>query len=583
MISNLRLTWNLLSTQQRKQAGWLFVLMAGGMVLEMAGIALILPFFGLLETESIPFGLDTEANGNRAIIALSLLLGFYTFKSGYLAFFNRRRAQYVFQLQADLSDWILGRFLKQSIEFHFQNHSTELSRQALHDTSQFARGTVMSTLTIAAEGLVFLGILGFLFVFQPIYTLCIVGSVSITAAIFYKFWRKRLYQWGLDRQTSESEAHRCMHEAITAIREVKVSQSETVFIDRFSAPNHRFASIASNQSTLEALPRIGLELVTVIGISIVAGVLMLKGTTLNSLVPNIAVFAIATSRMLPSVSRIINHVSYLRFSAHIVKSLSATIHGLSPDGCKSSNERTSRLVTASWKIIEVQNLSYTYPERSEPAIKDISLSIRRGERIAIVGPTGSGKSTLIDILLGLLAPSQGQATVDNIPLSEVTEDWHRIIGYVPQHPVLLDDTLAQNIAFGVPPSEIDNEAMTEAVSAARLSDFVATLKHGLETKIGERGNRLSGGQCQRVAIARALYKRPQLIILDEATSGLDDETEKAVLEAIANFRTSPTVIMVAHRNSSTTFCDRVWNISQAHPTADGLFGIRQQPREDASR
>jgi ABC-type bacteriocin/lantibiotic exporter with double-glycine peptidase domain len=550
MILNLRLIWTLLSSQQRKRAGWLFVLMVGGMVLEMIGIALVIPFFGLWGAESLPFGLNSKEPGTVAIIALSLLLGFYTCKSGYLAFFNWSRAQYVFQLQADLSDWILSQFLK----------------QALHDTSQFARGAVMSTLTIAAEGLVSLGIFCFLFAYQPLYTLCIVGTFSLTAALFYTFWRERLYQWGRDRQTSEGEAHRFMHEAVTAIREVKVSHSEPAFIQRYSVPSHRFASIASKQTTLEALPRIGLELLTVIGMTVLAGGLMLQETPLSSLVPTIALFAVATSRMLPSVSRILNHLGYLRFSAPIVKSLASTISELSQSGRSSNHELPSQPIAESWKHIEIKNLSYTYPERSKPALKGISQRIARGERIAIVGPTGSGKSTIIDILLGLLAPSLGQAMVDNIPLSEASNDWHRIIGYVPQHPVLLDDTLTRNIAFGIPPNEIDLQALGEAIAAAQLSSLVATLEHGLETKIGERGNRLSGGQCQRVAIARALYKRPQVIILDEATNGLDDKTETAILDAIANFHTKPTVIMVAHRQSSAAFCDRIWDVGQAQST-----------------
>ncbi|MDA7679305.1 ABC transporter ATP-binding protein/permease [Akkermansiaceae bacterium] len=511
MTSNLRLIWTLLSPQQRKRAGWLFVLMVGGMVLEMIGIALIIPFFAVLGADDLPFGLSFQDPTAVALIALSLLLGFYIFKSAYLAFFNWSRAQYVFQLQADLSDWILGQFLKQPIEFHFQNHSTELGRQALHDTSQFARGAVMSTMTIAAEGLVFIGIFGFLFAYQPIYTITIVGSFSLTAAGFYAVWRQRLYRWGRERQTSEGEAHRCMHESITAIREVKVSHNETAFIQRYSDPSHQFATIASKQSTLEALPRIGLELLTVIGISILAGGLMLQGTALNSLVPTIALFAVATSRMLPSVSRILNHLSYLRFSAPIVKSISGTISELSQYETATSQDQPSQQIADNWNSITVEGLSYTYPSRSEPALKDTSLRITRGERIAIVGPTGSGKSTLIDILLGLLEPSQGQATVDTVPLIQAGENWHRIIGYVPQHPVLLDDTLARNIAFGIPTNEIDSQALEEAIATAQLSRLVATLELGLETRIGERGNRLSGGQCQRVAIARALYKKPQVI------------------------------------------------------------------------
>lgn len=565
MAATLRLIWNLLSPRQRRSKLPLFALMVGSMLFEMLGIALIIPVFAALNSDlarswNFPPQFTELEPMQRVLVAILVLLGTYTIKSLYLTLSHWRQVSYIFQLQADLSDWILGQFLHQPIEFHFQNHSMELSKQALHDTSQFARGAVMSCLAIASESFVTIGICSFLLFIKPVTTLCILAIFGAGAGIFHRVWRNRLYLWGQQRQIKESQAHRYMHEALTAIREIKVSGSELNFVKRYSIPSHSFAKIASNQSALQALPSIGLELLTVIGISILSAGLLLIKTPLSSIVPVIAVFALASSRLLPSISRILNHLNYLRFSTPIVESLSKAINNLEKTKKIELENVSNKNVLISWSCIELRNVSYTYPDREKPVLQNLNLNIEHGERLGIIGPTGAGKSTLIDILLGLLKPSSGTASVDSLDLADNSRIWHQLIGYVPQHPTLIDDSLLRNIAFGIPDDEIDNQALKEAIEVAQLVPVIEQLEQGLETIIGERGSRLSGGQCQRIAVARALYRKPQILILDEVSNGLDDLTEKALLNAISTLAHCPTIIMVSHRKSSLGICNRIHNI-----------------------
>ena len=214
----------------------------------------------------------------------------------------------------------------------------------------------------------------------------------------------------------------------------------------------------------------------------------------------------------------------------------------------------------SWSCIELRNVSYTYPDREKSVLQNLNLTIERGDRLGIVGPTGVGKSTLIDILLGLLKPTSGTASVDSLDLSDNSHIWHQLIGYVPQHPTLIDESLLHNIAFGIPDSDIDAQALKEAIEVAQLGPVLDQLEQGLETIIGERGSRLSGGQRQRIAIARALYRKPQILILDEVSNGLDDLTEKALLNAISTLAYCPTIVLVSHRQSSLGICNRIHNI-----------------------
>lgn len=578
LLEAIRSIWKLLSPKQRRTTVLLFALMLGGMAFETVGIALIIPLFGLIGANpsglavwvslKAKFGLEQQ---QLVLLAVLTFVLFYFVKAVFLGILSWRQARFVYKLHAELSDAILGLFVAQPMEFHFQRHSTELGRQALQDTSQFSRGAVMSCLAMATESCVLVGLCGLLLLVEPWTTLSIVFLLSFSAAIFHNYWRHTLFQWGVQRQAYEGKVHQRLHESLTAIKEIKLSGQEKEFLRRYREPSTGFATIASNQVALESIPRLGLELLTVSSISILAAGLALRGTEFDTILPTLAVFAAAASRLLPSVGRLLNHVNYLRFSMPVIRSISSEFERLRNFDAATGSSNALAANVGPWETIEIRNICYTYPNRQEAAIAGLNLTIQRGERLGIVGPTGAGKSTLIDILLGLLKPSAGEIRAGKFDIVQNPRAWHRIIGYVPQETTLLDDTLRRNIAFGMPDDKIDERALLAAIETAQLTEFVSELEQGLETTIGERGNRLSGGQRQRIAIARALYKKPEILILDEASNGLDDATESALLKAITKLPHNPTIVMVAHRASTKAFCTRLCHVTDLQTQAAGLI------------
>jgi ABC-type multidrug transport system fused ATPase/permease subunit len=561
------LVWEILSHPQRREAVNLLAMMTLGMLLEATGIAMVLPVLGLMggegaigfqAIESLRLALGLELQ-QVAILAVASLLAFHLAKAAFLAFLGWRQARLVFRLQAELSDWMLARYLRQPLEFHFERNSSLLARQALHDTVQFARGAVMSCLTLCAEGCVIVGLSTLLFVIQPATTLGLVIVLGLCAAAFHRIWRHRILRWGQERQTHEGSVIQRLHESLGAVREIKIRGCEAEFLRRYSEPNHGFASVASNQAALEAWPRLGLELLTVSGIAILAIVLLVQGQSAGALVPILGVFAAATSRLLPSIARLLNHLNYLHFSSPVVLSLHQEIAELKAQALPNSPDSS---LPQNWQTIELAAIEYTYPSRSEPALRDLNLSIARNEVLGLIGPSGAGKSTFVDILAGLLPPRSGSIRLDGVDIRRNLRAWQDQIGYAPQNTCLVDDTLRRNIAFGVPDSQIDDQALRRAIAAAQLETVVAELPSGIETPLGERGLRLSGGQRQRVGIARALYHNPQLLILDEATSALDEATEIAVLDSIRCLSPRKTIVIVAHRASTVRGCHRVLQLDE---------------------
>jgi ABC-type multidrug transport system fused ATPase/permease subunit len=562
-----RLVWQILSRPQRREAAILLTMMVMGMLLEATGIALVIPLLGLmggenamgfhfLESLRASLGLDFQT---LAILAIAALLAFHLLKAAFLAFLGWRQARFVYQLQADLSDWMLASFLRQPMEFHFERNSALLARQALHDTSQFARGAVMSCLTLCAEGCVIAGLSCLLFIIQPATTLALVLVLGVCAAVFHRVWRHRILLWGQERHAHEGALVQRLHESLGAIKEIKIRGCEAEILRRYSLPSHGFACVASNQAALEAWPRLGLELLTVSGIAALAIVLLLQGQSAGALVPLLGVFAAAASRLLPSTARLLNHLNYLRYSQPVVLSLHREIKELKVLAYQHSPR--SALPT-NWQSIELSNIAYVYPGRREPALAGLSLSIAQGEVLGLVGPSGSGKSTFVDVLAGLLSPSSGSVLLDAVDIRCNLCAWQEQIGYAPQNACLVDDTLRRNIAFGVPDRQIDESALQRAIATAQLQSVLAELPAGLNTPLGERGERLSGGERQRVGIARALYHNPQLLILDEATSALDEPTEIAVLDSIRCLSPRKTIVIVAHRASTVRGCHRVLQLDE---------------------
>ena len=316
---------------------------------------------------------------------------------------------------------------------------------------------------------------------------------------------------------------------------------------------------------VQAFPRLFLEVTAISGLSVLIFVMFLTGSEVGEVAPTVGLFAATAFRVLPSINKIVNAKQLLKVDRTTFK----TIHD--DLGLMISDRTQSVIKPSEFTSVIVKDLAFHYAGNANNVLLNVNVAVNRGEAVGFVGQSGSGKSTLIDIMLGLLEPQSGSVLINGQEISQVKSAWQQQIGYIPQTIFLMDDSLRRNIAIGIADSEIDEVAIHDALKSAQLEDFVASLPEGLNTVVGERGVRLSGGQRQRIGIARALYHRPSVLVLDEATSSLDTETEKGVMQAVQALQGDKTVIIVAHRLSTVEYCDRLYRLDAGRIVDEGTF------------
>ena len=370
------------------------------------------------------------------------------------------------------------------------------------------------------------------------------------------------------RLTNNQLRFTAISEAFGAAKEVKVGGLEQSYLKRYSEPAKNFALAQASSTTIAQLPRFFLEAIGFGGIIMIILYLMRNTGNFNSILPIISLYVFAGYRLLPSLQQIYVSFSQFTFVGPALNKLHDDIKNL-----KHVNNNQDKSILSLNKEITLKNIHYNYPNSSRTTLKDISINIPSKSTVGIVGATGSGKTTMVDIILGLLEPKKGTIEVDGKIITEKnSRSWQKIIGYVPQHIFLSDDTIASNIAFGVDRESINQEAVARAAKIANLNDFVLEeLPKKYQTTIGERGVRLSGGQRQRIGIARALYHNPQLLILDEATSALDNQTEQAVMDAVNNLGKDITIILIAHRLNTVKNCDIIFKLEKGKLVDRGSF------------
>jgi ATP-binding cassette, subfamily B, bacterial PglK len=341
------------------------------------------------------------------------------------------------------------------------------------------------------------------------------------------------------------------------------------FVVKFQKSMKLLSKTEIFRETISQSVRPIMESIAVIGMLFIVLFLLQQGHSIGILASILALFALAIQRLLPAINSIVGEYNKLRYHVYSVKPVYEDIINFRKYSKENKKENIEK--TTLKDKIELKNISYTYPESKEEVLKNISLSIPKEKAVGFVGATGSGKTTLIDLILGLLEPTKGNILVDGKDIRNNLKAWHKNIGYIPQFIYLSDDTIANNIAFGLTEKEIDQEKLKEAIEASQLDEFVKRLPNGLDTFIGERGIRLSGGQRQRVGIARALYNNPEILVMDEATSSLDNITEKFVIQAIENLKKERTVIIIAHRLTTVKNCDKLYLIKDGRIIDEGTY------------
>ena len=413
-----------------------------------------------------------------------------------------------------------------------------------------------AVITLFVEAGLLFSILFTLILIEPIGAISVGLFLGLLAYFFYRISRKKLVQWGNEREKADSLITKTTLEGFGGIKDIKLLHVESFFISKFIQNQYLKSRVSSNSNTVAQLPRYYLELISVFGLILFIITMLYQNKDIPTLIATIGVFVAAVFRLMPSLNKILTsfqNIKYYSSSVDIVYSEFLNSHN------KSLNQEEKDLEAPKEKI-EIQNLSFSYNSDLKPILNEVNLEIKVGETIGIIGGSGEGKSTFVDLLNGLYIPTGGKILADKKKIQNNLYSWNKNIGYVAQDIFLIDDTIERNITFGRDHGKINHKALKHALEKAQLKDFIKGLPQGLKTKVGERGVQISGGQKQRLGMARALYNDPEIIILDEATSSLDNKTEEALMEAIYSLKKKKTIIIVAHRMSTLTKCDRIFEI-----------------------
>jgi ATP-binding cassette, subfamily B, bacterial PglK len=567
----------LMSARQRTQLAMLLAGMMAGAVMEMAGIGAIPAFAALVGSPDRVLNnkyvlrylgdLHGIPQPRLLLYAASALLILFVLKNTYLFVLLLAQSKFTQRFQSRLAVRVLRAYLYAPYHLHLQRNPSELLRNANSEALEIIASVVMPGMILTMELLTVAAILTLLFLAEPAVSLFACILLGGTALIFVKTIRKRLSRYGEQIQFYRGKMVQAVHESLSSVKMTKVLGREDHFLNTFAAHTDGYSEANRFRQIATEAPRLILEVTAIAGLLAVAAVLTAVGRPAITITVTLALLSIALVRTIPSVNRITSSIATLRYGHYALEAISKDLTELEVVGAPASRPAATPLIFRD--SIRFEDVTFQYPGAAKPSVSGITLEIQRGTSVAIIGPTGAGKTTLVDLLLGLLEPSSGSILIDGVDVRSNIASWQRAIGYVPQDIYLTDDTIRGNIALGVPPADIDSSAVDRALRAAQLDTFVSSLPQALETVVGERGVRLSGGQRQRIGIARALYHNPGVLIFDEATSSLDSETEELVIEAVDALRGSRTIIVIAHRLSTIRNCDRAFALRDGALSASG--------------
>ena len=571
---------DLLTPRERRTGGLVLGMMLVLAFLETAGVASVMPFLAVLGepdlVETQPAMAWVYAWGRfENVDSFLFALGVGAFLMVLLSAAFRIATTYAMNRWTQMRRYSIGArllatYLRQPYEFFLHRNSADLSKSILSETDELALRVFRPAMNLLAYSLVAVVLVGFLIWLDPVLAFLVATVVGGAYGLIYLGVRGVLGRMGKERVQANRERFTAVSEALGGIKDLKVLGREEVYLTRFRGPAARFARYQSLSATLSTVPKYLIEAVGFGGILLLALALLRTGGELGTVLPVLGVYAFAGYRLLPSAQNIFRSISDLRFGLPAVEDVWRETRLEQESPLANTKDHTALRLS---DCLRLEGVRFRYPGADHDALEALDIDIPAGSSAAFIGETGAGKTTAIDLILGLLRPTDGQVTVDGSPLTEDrVRAWQRNIGYVPQSIYLTDASVAENIALGVTPAQINRDAVRRAAELAAIHAFIMDrLPNGYDTVIGERGVRLSGGQRQRLGIARALYHEPDLLVLDEATSALDSQTEASIMKALARLEGEKTIILVAHRLSTVKRCNRIFLLERGRGIATGSF------------
>ena len=547
----------------------LLLTVIAGSFLELMGVAVFSPFVNILMNPDMIqekwylkwiYDIFHFTTSNAFLAALTgVIIFIYIFKNVFLALQKNWIYKFSYGIQLKISTKLLKTYVREPYTFHLSHNIAVLQRSLQEDTDLFTKG-IIHAMELVAE-IAVCGTLGiYLFIVSKSIAITVVILLLISLFIFTSLSRRYSKNLGRQCQQYKSNLYQWVNQSLGGIKELKILNREEYFIQAYEDNYARYVHGLRINRLIATLPKYFVEAVCMTGLLLAILLKMFWGQKddFTTFIPQLSVFAVAAFRLLPSVGKINEHVADILYS---LPSLDLIYHDLKAIEEEPEIKKKEELEWQFEKEISVKKVCYHYPDSENMVINNASIDIPKGKTVAFIGPSGAGKTTMVDIILGLLKPQYGKVYADDLDIHKHSYVWQKEIGYIPQVIYLSDDTIRNNIAFGIDKDQIDERAIENALRRAQLYEFVENLPEELDTVVGDRGVRLSGGQRQRIGIARALYHDPEVLVLDEATSALDNETEAAVMEAIDHLQGTKTILIIAHRLTTIRNVDMIYEVS----------------------
>ncbi len=570
----------LLDKKQKRFMIVLVIMMLIGAILEACSVAVIIPVINIIidkdaiESSRIMsrvFELSHISDVKVfAVLVMVLLILMFVIKNIYLYIQQKVLYNYIYTNQFSTSERMMRNYIRRNYEYFLTADTAVIQRTITSDVNNMY-ALILSLLTLVSEVIVFIALAVFLLFTDWRMTAFVATLLAVTLLVIKIVIKPMMYKAGKDNQDYYSSLFKWINESVTGIKDIKIGGRERFFVNEYIRYGTGYVDAVQKYTLYSNVPRLIIEVVCISGMVLYFIFLYLTGQNSEAILSVLGAVGVALARLMPCANRINNQLNNIAYFEPFLMGVSDNLQ----DEISGANTDLSVIDIPKEKLeikngIELKNICYKYPETSKYILQDASIEVKVGEAIGIVGTTGAGKSTIVDVMLGLLHPEKGQVLADgkDVLIEENYRKYLKNIGYIPQNIFMLDDTIKHNIAFGVPDDEIDENRLWEVIKEAQLEDFIKGREDGLDANIGERGIQISGGQRQRIGIARALYDDPEVLVLDEATSALDGETEKAVMESINILHGKKTLVIIAHRLQTIEKCDHVYRIENGVATKE---------------